>query len=398
MTTTELVVPTGGAAQAHGQGPLTQPQIDLIKRTIAEGANDDELALFIHQCDRTGLDPFARQIYAIVPRRKQGDNYVRDHSKPVRTQTSIDGFRLIAERTGRYAGRLGPFWCDEDGEWLVDSLGRPRPWLKKTPPSASMVGAVRHGYTEPLYAIAVYSEYVQTNYQGQPSGQWGKMPALMISKCAEALALRGAFPQELSGLYTDDEMAQADNGAPYAEAAPPTAPTQSRAERVGTIRRAPTADPTTGEITNQDDEIAEAEIVGDGTLPLSAVEGPGVASPGLGSVEAPPAPDRVQPSPADYSAMSLQELVIACKAAGIPAPRGKKGMVSALSALGAAPAAEAHVVEEAVAPSELQDADTRASIDTQAEAPEACSSCGSTEVVVRYNKDGKLYCPDCLPF
>ncbi len=177
----------------------SEEQVGLIKRTIAKGASDDELALFLQQCKRTGLDPFSRQIHAV----KRWDG--KEKREVMTMQVGIDGFRLIAERTDRYApGREPTYTYDADGALLSATA-----YVKK------LAGGTWHEVAR----TAFWKEFVQTTKDGQVTRFWSRMPHLMLGKCAESMALRAAFPMELSGLYTPEEMTEVE----LVETSPPPA-------------------------------------------------------------------------------------------------------------------------------------------------------------------------------
>ena len=167
-------------------------QLAALKQVGLENKPKAELAVFLHYCQRTGLDPFARQIYMI----SRGGKYT--------IQSSIDGLRIVAQRSGNYGGQTAVEWCGADGKWKDV-------WLEATPPVAARVGVYYKDAPNPTYAVAKFDSY------NANTPIWKKMPDLMIAKCAEALALRKAFPNDLSGVYSSEEMQQADT---YNDASP----------------------------------------------------------------------------------------------------------------------------------------------------------------------------------
>jgi phage recombination protein Bet len=161
---------------------FNEDQINLIKSQIAKDCNNNELELFLYQCKQTGLNPLTRQIYAI---KRAGRMTI---------QTSIDGFRVIAERSGNYAGQDEPLWEDDEKGFPIKCTVK----VYKFTPNFEQRYCAGVG-------VAHFKEYYPS-----PMNLQKTMPHAMIAKVAEALALRKAFPQDLSGLYTSDEMNQAD--------------------------------------------------------------------------------------------------------------------------------------------------------------------------------------------
>ena len=168
---------------------LGREKIELIKQTVAKGATDLELELFLHACNHTGLDPLMKQIYAIK-RWSQAEG-----REMMSFQTGVDGLRLIADRTERYAGSSDAIFEERDGKPLLAQVT-----------VLKIVGGEKCAFT----ASARWDEYVQKNRQMEPTSMWKKMPFLMLAKCAESLALRKAFPMELSKIYAHEEMVHLD--------------------------------------------------------------------------------------------------------------------------------------------------------------------------------------------
>lgn len=171
---------------------------ELIRRTVCVGASKDELSLFLAISRRLGLDPLTRQIHVV----RRWDSRLRREVMAV--QVGIDGLRAVAHRTGEMDGYDPPQWCGPDGVWRDV-------WLAAEPPVAARVTVYRRGHAHGYTAVALWSEYAQRGRDGALMGLWARMPALMLSKCAEALALRRAFPAELAGVYEPAEMDQADD-------------------------------------------------------------------------------------------------------------------------------------------------------------------------------------------
>lgn len=155
--------------------------VNLIIETYAKDLTPQEMGLFAADAHQRGLSIIKRQIYATKFNGK------------MTIMVGIDGFRAQAESHPDYAGQDGPYWCGADGRWLDV-------WLESDPPRAAKVGVYRKGFVNPIYAVALWTEY------GSIRDMWKKYPTVMLAKCAESAAIRKAFPDKLGGVYVEEEL------------------------------------------------------------------------------------------------------------------------------------------------------------------------------------------------
>jgi len=194
-------------------------------------ATNADLAVFMHYCQKTGLDLFSRQIYMICRRERVNGEFVAKQT----IQVGIDGFRVIRDRIARREGITVEY---EDTVWYDADGGAHAVWLWDEPPAACRVVVLKDGHRYP--AVLRTASYMATK-NGEPVSQWKTQPDHMIEKCAEAYALRRAFPHDLGGIYLEDELPPAP-----ADAAPQRPQRVTAAEIVGkapeTVRENPRSD------------------------------------------------------------------------------------------------------------------------------------------------------------
>ncbi len=190
---------TAALAIRPGQEMWSDKQRAALGALGIKNATNADLAVFMHYCQKTGLDPFSKQIYMICRRERRGDQWIDKQT----IQVGIEGFRVIRDRA---AARLGIEVEYEDTIWYDADGGEHKIWLQDGPPAGCTVAILKNGRRYP--GTLRFSEYAQSG------GKWRDAPAHQIEKCAEAFALRRAFPHDLGGVYIEEELPQSEPGGP----------------------------------------------------------------------------------------------------------------------------------------------------------------------------------------
>ena len=185
---------TPAALVARG---LTLEQWRVLKDAIWPAAKSNEAILMaIDYCRARGLDPFKRIVH-IVP--------VWDSEKKCLVETVWPGIaelRTTAARTGQYAGKDEPRFGDTvEARFGEVDINFPE-WCQVT------VYRLIAGERVAFHGARVYWEeaYATKGRSDEPNTMWRKRPRGQLSKCAEAEALREAFPEEIGGDYSVEEM------------------------------------------------------------------------------------------------------------------------------------------------------------------------------------------------
>ena len=198
------------AIQLSGYSPA---QIALIKRTVAKDTNDDEFNLYMEACRAYGLDPFRKQISALVFNKNKPDK------RQMAIIVSRDGYRVIAQRCKNYRPASEPALIEYDealkGPTNPKGIARATVKLWQQDSRGEWFPVAGEAYWDEFAAVKDEWGEDQSG-KWKPTGKqtlegnWARMPVVMITKCAESQALRAGWPDQFGGVYAEEEMHKAE--------------------------------------------------------------------------------------------------------------------------------------------------------------------------------------------
>ncbi|HZL95220.1 MAG TPA: phage recombination protein Bet, partial [Vicinamibacterales bacterium] len=181
---------------------LTNAQMSTLRNSLFPGASDQSIAMVVDYCTARGLDPMKKPCHIVPISVKVGDRYEwRDVVMP-----GIYELRTTAMRTGLYVGQEAPVYGDVREYSVTTAKDSPK---LQAPESVTIKVRRLHretGTVGEFVGIARFTECVGTNKDGSINARWQRAPFQMLEKCAEAAALRRAFPDELGGEHASEEM------------------------------------------------------------------------------------------------------------------------------------------------------------------------------------------------
>lgn len=177
-----------------GSSPREKAALQQLRLAKYPALTDEQWEYFLEVCRQRRLNPWARQLLAALePAERKRDGDEKGGGFELALIMSIEGMRLVAHRTGLYAG------IDEiEFGWGED----PRYPASAKATVYRLVGAPGARERASFVARAYWAEYAPAIVEGT---LWERMPRVCMERPAEAMALRRAFPAELGGIYVAEE-------------------------------------------------------------------------------------------------------------------------------------------------------------------------------------------------
>jgi phage recombination protein Bet len=203
----------------------TDAELKALKNQYAKDASEEQFLIWMAECRQRGLVPVKDVVLQMRATKEWNpETRQKEFVKKAVHITTIQALRKLAERTGKYAGQLPSIWIylDSNGQRVESDIPLPEANGSKNPkiPWAAKVSVLRKGFEQPITVPArfeAYAQYYSADNVTKLNSTWANRGPEQLEKCAEALALRKAFPEELGGLYLQEEFTDEETVAATAQ-------------------------------------------------------------------------------------------------------------------------------------------------------------------------------------